>query len=109
VVQEFLRSIHTSLPRAQFDSTGYQNVPNVLRREEVLVCLHVVKRVSSFHREQQALILQADITDPDHVTAMFARIKAAWKKLDFFILNAGGASNKVKRLTMRCDPTLPHR
>jgi NAD(P)-dependent dehydrogenase (short-subunit alcohol dehydrogenase family) len=38
--------------------------------------------------EQQALLLQADITDPDDVTAMFARIKAVWKKLDFLILNA---------------------
>src|ERR1700739_4333678 len=36
--------------------------------------------------EQQALLPQADITDPNDVTAMFARIKAAWKKLDFLIL-----------------------
>jgi len=34
------------------------------------------------------LLLQADITDPDDVTVMFARIKAVWKKLDFLILNA---------------------
>ena len=38
--------------------------------------------------EQQVLLLQADITDPDDVTVMFARIKAVWKKLDFLILNA---------------------
>ena len=42
--------------------------------------MHVVNRVSSFHREQQSLLLQPNITDPNVVTAMFA-IKTAWKKL----------------------------
>jgi hypothetical protein len=35
--------------RRSRDSTGYQNVPNVLRGEEIFVYLHVIKRVSSFH------------------------------------------------------------
>lgn len=39
---------------------------------------------------QRALLLQADITNPDEVSAMFRRIEAAWKKLDFLILNASG-------------------
>jgi 3-oxoacyl-[acyl-carrier protein] reductase len=44
---------------------------------------------------RQAL-LQADITDLNEVTAMFARIKEAWKKLDFLILNASGGLEQGK-------------
>jgi len=45
---------------------------------------------------QQALLLQADITNPDEVTAMFTRIEASWKKLDFLILNASGGLEQGK-------------
>lgn len=59
---ECLESIHINrliriklFHRRSFDSTGYQKWPNVLRREEIVVCLHVVKRVSSFHRASSDL------------------------------------------------------
>ncbi len=45
---------------------------------------------------QQALLLKADITDRDDVAAMFARIKDAWKRLDFLILNASGGLEQDK-------------
>jgi hypothetical protein len=53
--------------------------------------------------EQQAL-LQADIT-----TAMFTRIKAAWKKLDFLILNASGGREQGKAADYTTQLNLLHR
>ena len=37
-----------------------------------------------------ALAIQADLTDPDAVSAMFARVAGEWAGLDTLVLNASG-------------------
>lgn len=50
------RLIRTNLFHGRIvNSTEYQTWPNVLRREEIVISLHVAKRVSSFHHASSDL------------------------------------------------------
>lgn len=40
-------------------------------------------------KEQRALAIQADVSDPERVSAMFARLDEAWGTIDVLVNNAG--------------------
>lgn len=42
----------------------------------------------------EAFAVQADVTDPAAVAAMFAEVEKRWQKLDFLFLNASGGMEK---------------